>query len=342
MATFDCYEIRATLRDGPYAAVYRAWDRERGREVVLKLPAAALLADPDIRDRFLTTMRAYAAVRHPHLATVFEVGELAGRPYLAMESIRGRPLHDVIGGGLPLVRATIILMAVGGAVERLHAAGTVHGGITSGNVMVEDEGGRAVLLDPGVTRLVRASRRLSTIGVVPGMPEYIPPDAEPHGPRADIYALGVLAFHLLTGRPPYTGSWGEVALAHARAPVPPLWELRPDLPGPIIAAVLEALAKDPAHRPPGAAALVAPFAARLTPAAPETDIDRAHPLGIATMEEDGTVVLELHPLGPHGMPETTVFRFPPSHRSYREVVEHVGGLRPGERKPVPRWRGERR
>lgn len=150
-----------------------------------------------------------------------------------------------------------ILSAVASAVDYLHAAGLVHRDIKPLNVMMEPSG-RVVLMDFGIARHVAAARRTAT-GMTFGTPAYMSPEqvrGEPVGPAADIYALGLLTYELLGGRPPFDGASAYVMHAHAYDPPPPLDHARPGLPEGVYAAIEAALAKEQRQRPASAGRFV--------------------------------------------------------------------------------------
>jgi serine/threonine-protein kinase len=251
------------LGEGGFASVYRAFDPMLGREVALKALHPHLATDPAVRARFLTEARAIARLRHPNIAVVFDIGEAAGRPFIAMELIDGVTLAHLVANGMPLPLPQVggILRPLAEAVDYLHGEGLVHRDIKPANVMRE-RGGRVVLMDFGIVRALDHTRHTRT-GAFLGTPEYTAPEqvrGEPVGAPADIYALGVLSYHLLAGRPPFVGDTVFLFHAHAYEPPPPLRALRPGLPAGVEAAVMAALAKAPAERPASARRFVAALA----------------------------------------------------------------------------------
>lgn len=253
------YLIRGPLGVGGFATVYRAWDEALHREVALKVLHPHLAADPEIRRRFVAEARTLAQLRHPHIITVFDVGEAAGRPFFAMELLEGATVAALSADGhrWPLTEVVTLLRNLAAALDYVHGQGFVHRDIKGANLMVE-EGGRVVLMDLGIARALNTAQMTAASALI-GTPEAMAPEQARGlvaGPAADIYALGVLAFRLLSGRPPFAGDLARLVHAHAFEPPPLLAEVCPDLPSTVSSAVDAALAKDPAQRPASAGAFV--------------------------------------------------------------------------------------
>lgn len=305
-ARFGRHELLGVLGSGSFATVYRGHDPLLRRDVAIKALYPHLAADPDSRQRFLAEARALAALRHPHIVAVHDVGEADGRPYFVMDLVQGRTLADLLAarGQLSLAEAATLLSGLAQAVDALHAAGLVHRDITAANVMVTHDG-RAVLMDFGIafaaggTRLTRGGYGLGT--PVSAAPEQI--RGENVGPAADIYALGVLAYAMLAGYPPFQGDTAHVLYAHAHLTPPSLVAIRSELPPAVAAAIQAALAKDPAARPASALQFVAPIAAAAWPDRPPpggypmaaTEMLGAEPMatGVPLHSETGKTALTL-------------------------------------------------
>ncbi len=277
---FGRYSIVGRLGEGGFATVYRAWDPLLDREVALKALPMRLAGDASLRARFMAEARALASLRHPNIIAFFDIGEEAGQPYFTMELIDGPTLARLIsaGQGLPLGEVIAILGGLCSAIDYLHGAGLVHRDIKAANVM-RDPGGRTVLMDFGIVRMLDQTQNTRT-GSSLGTPETMAPEqvrGQHVGPAADIYALGVVTYQLLAGRPPFVGDTGYVMHAHAYEPPPPLRMLRPGLPEPVYNAIDSALAKTPENRPASAAQ----FLSALTGAVPLAVTAQPVPLIVA-------------------------------------------------------------
>jgi len=261
------YEIVEELGRGGFATVYKARDVELERVVALKVLHPYYAEDRQFVERFRQEARAAARLRHPHIVTVHEAGEAGDRLYIAMEYLPGRTLQALLEaeGALPLERALPILEQVAEALDYAHAQGVVHRDVKPGNVMVEQTGGgvRATLTDFGLVKALAASTALTSRGTLLGSPEYMAPEqADPEragevGPAADRYALGVVAYQMLTGRVPFPGNTPATLYAHEHKPVPPPRSLCSGLSEAVEVALLRMLAKAPAERFPSARAFVA-------------------------------------------------------------------------------------
>jgi serine/threonine-protein kinase len=206
---------------------------------------------------------------------MLEAGEADGRLYLVMEVIEGNSLEQRLRehGPLPLSEVAAVLAGLGPAVDALHAAGLVHRDISAANVLVEAATGRVVLGDFGIARALAHTGRTTETGVV-GSWQYLAPErwqGDPGGPATDIYALGVLAYRLLTGQPPFTGDAAALAYAHLHQPPPPLPSLRPDLPARVAGMIEQALAKQPGTRPARATDLAVALSDAESAGAPATE-----------------------------------------------------------------------
>lgn len=250
------YSSVSHLASGGMADVYRALDTMLGRVVAVKVLADRHARDPDVRSRF--TREAYAAARlsaHPHVVTVFDVGVLDERPYIVMEFLEGGSVHDRLRGGRPPVaRALEWVRQVASALDAAHALGIVHRDVKPANLLL-DESGRVLVSDFGIA----SAAGLDTFtlpGTVLGTAGYLAPEQARGGvatPATDVYALGVVAFELLTGRRPYeSASQVAEALAHVQGEIPRATRVDASLPPGVDGVFREVLAKEPSDRPESA------------------------------------------------------------------------------------------
>ena len=253
-------EIDAVLGVGGMGAVLAGHEKSLDRRVAVKLLSPALADDPVARERFLREAQAAAAVQHPHVVTVFRVGQAgaSGHPFFVMQLVAGRSLDALYPDGreAPIPEMRRIVGQVASALAAAHAVGLVHRDIKPANVLVEESTGRVVVADFGISasRSARArDARLTQQGETLGTPRYMSPEAaagEDVGPEADVYALGCIAFELLAGHPVFTAPNAAGVIArHIRDVPPPAFSLRPDLQPEVSTLVDRALAKEPAERP---------------------------------------------------------------------------------------------
>jgi serine/threonine protein kinase len=261
------YKILEEIGRGGFAVVYKARDTELDRIVALKVLHPYWTADPDFVTRFRREARAAARLRHPHIVTVYEASEAEGQLYIAMEYLPGRTLGELLEAErvLPLERALPILEQIADALDHAHAQGVVHRDVKPANVAVEEteQGLQVTLMDFGLVKAMAGSSALTSQGTLLGSPEYMAPEqADPEqaaeiGPAADRYALGIVAYQMLTGRVPFPGNIPATLNAHEHKPVPPPRSLHPSLSGAVEAALRRMLAKAPADRFPSACTFVA-------------------------------------------------------------------------------------
>jgi predicted ATPase len=251
------YEVVDELGRGGMGVVYRARDPRLHREVAVKVLHPHLAADPALTGRLVAEARAASGLDHPHVCTVHELGHLDdGRLYVAMAYYAGGSLADRLATGpLPVDAAVRIAAQVAAGLHCAHEAGLVHRDVKPANVGFNLDGEPKVL-DFGIAKLAGSGATLP--GMLVGTPRYMAPEQLRAGAvdrRADVWALGALLYEMLAGRPAFDGEDFEAVRSLVLAGEPPsLQGLRPDLPPGVLAAVRRALAKDPAARPPTAAA----------------------------------------------------------------------------------------
>jgi serine/threonine protein kinase len=248
------YEIVRKIGEGGMGAVFLARDLQLNRDVALKVPRPE--AD---RVRFLREARAAAALTHPNICPVYDVGEIDGRTYLCMAYIRGEPLSRVVGRDRPLEprRAATVVKKIALAMQHAHDAGIIHRDLKPHNVLL-DARDEPIVMDFGLARL--ADQLITQPGEVMGTPAYMPPeqiDGEQTvvGPKSDIYSLGVVLFQLLTGSLPFTGGMPMLQVHILTEPAPAPSSRRPGLSPLLDQACLKAMEKKPGDRWPTMKAL---------------------------------------------------------------------------------------
>jgi len=246
------YELVREIGRGASATVFRAHDRLLDRDIAIKLVAPALANDPSFVDRFMREARLSASLNHPNIVSVHDVGETSDhRPFLAMQLVEGASLDEVIKANapLPLAEASRILAELGTALDYLHAQGLIHRDVKPSNVLIE-ESGRLLLSDFGIA-YARESARYTMTGMLLGTPRYMAPEQMLGGeptPQTDVYAMGVLAFEMLAGTPPFDGTGTALMYKIVHELPPPLRSHAPSIPEGIEAVIDRALRKDPAER----------------------------------------------------------------------------------------------
>jgi serine/threonine-protein kinase len=252
------YRLERLLGQGGMGIVFKAVREPDGEVVALKVLRAELSADETYRRRFAREGQIAAGLTQRHLVPVVESGEVEGRPYLAARYVVGRTLAEVIEaeGPLPLALLLRTTAEIATALDTLHREGLVHRDVKPANIMV-DESGTSFLTDFGLARGTAATV-LTRTGRVVGTVDYLAPEVikgGSAGPAADIYALGCVTYECMTGHPPFGGgTFLDAALASIEEEPADPCAGREDLPGALSFAVLQALAKSPADRPPTAAA----------------------------------------------------------------------------------------
>jgi serine/threonine-protein kinase len=236
------------------ATVYLAEDLRHQRKVALKVlrQELAVALGPE---RFSREIRIAAALQHPHILPLLDSGEAGGFLYYVMPFIEGESLRERLGHGeLPVSDAIRILAEVADALAHAHAHGVVHRDIKPDNVLLS--GRHALVADFGVAKAVSEAtgrNQITTAGVAIGTPAYMAPEqamADPHlDHRVDLYALGVLGYEMLTGRPVFSATTAQAMLAaHATQEPEPVDRLRPGIPPALTHAIMRCLAKRPADR----------------------------------------------------------------------------------------------
>jgi eukaryotic-like serine/threonine-protein kinase len=242
------YEVVALIARGGMASVYRAYDRQLDRVVAIKVPRREFAADQRFADQFRREARAAARLGHPNVVTVYDSGDDRDLPYIVMEHVTGRTLRDVLDekGRLSPTATAELLAGVAAALDHAHSSGVVHLDVKPENVLLTAD--TVKVADFGLVRAARARPEYELAGTA----QYIAPEVLRGGVvdgRADIYALGVVAYGCLTGRPPFDGpDRDEVARRHLDERIPPPSRVVADLPAALDYAVLVATDPDVERR----------------------------------------------------------------------------------------------
>ena len=259
----DRYLLERELGRGGMATVFLARDLKHDRSVALKVLRADLAAALG-PDRFLREIKLAAGLQHPHILPVFDSGEAAGSLWYAMPFVEGDSLRDRLAreGELPVADAVGVLREIAGGLAYAHRHGIVHRDIKPENVLLSEGG--ALVADFGVAKALRAAAEGSgatATGLAIGTPTYMAPEQALGNPsvdhRADLYALGVVAYEMLTGQPPFAGRPPQALLAaHATETPEPVIKRRPSVPPALATLVTRLLEKHPADRPQSAEEVV--------------------------------------------------------------------------------------
>ena len=247
--TIGPYTLVAELGRGGMGVVWRARDGRLGREVALKFISARFEGDERATARFLREARSASALSHVNVAAVYEVGAVAGRPYLAMALLDGESLKERLGHGpVPMTEAVEILSGMAAGLGAAHLGAVVHRDVKPGNVMLTSTGVK--LVDFGLAKL-ETEVTLTESGMAVGTLAYMAPEqhrGDRVDPRADVWSLGVVGYELLTGRLPFLGTTAG-ALIDAMGKEPPsLRSVRPEIPADLQTIVMKCLERDPSRR----------------------------------------------------------------------------------------------
>ena len=252
------FRVVRLLGEGGMGYVFEAIDERLRRTIALKVMKPQVAAGPDREARFLREAQALAAVRHPNVATIYEIGVDAGVPFLAMEKLSGQTLESRLADLKPMSVEEILSMGaeISDGLKAIHDAGIIHRDIKPANIWLEKEKGIAKVIDFGLAQADDWTLRKNTSGNVAGTPQYMSPEqvrGEPLTEQSDLYSLGVLLFHALSGRMPHDEPdvHRQLAAIVARAPTK-LADAKKDLPIPLCRLVDRLLAKDLTSRPKSA------------------------------------------------------------------------------------------
>ena len=249
------YLIEGPIGRGGMASVFKAHDPGIGRDVAIKFLHASFCADEEYRARFLQEARAAGGLSHPNIVTVHDVGEIEGRPYMAMELLDGEPLSDSMSKGkiLPVREVVLIGIQLAKALGYAHERGIVHRDIKPGNIM-RNKGNQAIkVTDFGIAHVDSPDSEARTrIGDVLGTPQYMSPEqtqGQKLDGRSDLFSAGIMLYQMLTGKRPFQGdTLVAVAMKITKDAPEPIEKLRPEVPASLRRVVDRCMAKAPEKR----------------------------------------------------------------------------------------------
>jgi eukaryotic-like serine/threonine-protein kinase len=262
------FEILSELGRGGMGVVYRARQIALNRQVAVKTLLAGAHADAHERARFQIEAEAAAGLHHPNIVQIFEVGEHEGKPFFSMELIEDGTLKDrLLGRPQPPRESAALAQTLACAVQYAHECSIVHRDLKPANILLQVDSGETLtfgtpkIADFGLAKILSGEMRHTRTSMLLGTPEYMAPEqtaasAEPVGPACDIYALGVLLYEMLTGRPPFTSALAVETLQLVRAGEPlSIARLQPRVPRDLQIIAHKCLQKDPSRRYASARAL---------------------------------------------------------------------------------------
>lgn len=253
------YLIQSPLGEGGMAYVYKAYDPEIGRVVAIKALKGDRSSDFEIGARFVQEARAAGALSHPNIATIYDVGEAEGIPYIAMELVEGLPLDEYLlkHGTLPLDHVLNLALQLADGLAYAHSRGVVHRDIKPSNILLSADGRTAKLLDFGVARLAEEANLARTqVGQLVGTPRYMSPEqalgvSTDH--RSDLFSFGSVLYEMVAGRPAFDAAGlASIAIQIAQTEVVPLQTICPACPPGLRQIIEKLLAKKPDNRFPDA------------------------------------------------------------------------------------------
>src|SRR5687768_12007274 len=259
------YELDNEIGRGGMGVVYRARDKRLKRHIAIKVLPPELAFQSAIRTRFLREAETAASLSHPHIVPIYTVDELEGLVFFVMAYVSGdnlaKRLHET--GVLNVEDVRRITREVGDALAYAHERGVVHRDIKPDNILLDAATGRTMVTDFGIARAASGgdAGRLTATGMAIGTPAYMSPeqaagDREIDG-RSDLYSLGVVAYQMLVGEPPFVAnSTPAMLVKHISERPTPVTQRRSDIPQDLARAVMVLLEKDPAMRFPSASSLV--------------------------------------------------------------------------------------
>jgi WD40 repeat protein/tRNA A-37 threonylcarbamoyl transferase component Bud32 len=261
LGTFGDYELLEEIARGGMGVVFKARQKSLHRLVALKMMLSGQFAKPEFIQRFRAEAEAIAQLQHPNIVAVHEFGTQEGQPYFAMDLVEGRTLAEIVRDGpLAAQRAATYVKVIAEAVHYAHQHGILHRDLKPSNVLI-DASDQPRITDFGLAKRLTGDSELTLTGQVLGSPNYLSPEQATGrqaevGPASDIYALGAMLYHLVTGRPPFQADSLTTLLRQVIETVPVAPKLlNASVPRDLETICLKCLEKEPARRYPTAQAL---------------------------------------------------------------------------------------
>ena len=260
------YELGERIGAGGFAEVFLARDLRLKREVAIKVTRPDFAVNAQMMQRFRREAETVAALRHPHIMPIYDLGEAEGIAYIVMPFIRGESLKARLDreGRLPVEQARSILLQAADALASAHEAGVVHRDVKPDNIMLDRREDQVLLMDFGIAKAIESGTEVTSLtstGLVMGTPHYMSPEQASGernvDARADQYALGVIAYRMLAGALPFDGPTVRAILTKQLVgAATPLREAAPTAPPALVAAIERAMSKEPDDRYPTVRAFV--------------------------------------------------------------------------------------
>ncbi|MBI5441108.1 MAG: protein kinase [Deltaproteobacteria bacterium] len=310
------YVLSRKIGAGGMAEVWEAFDEGLHRSVAVKVVRDEIAGEAEFHERFIREARLAAQLEHPRILPIYDFGTEGGVTYLVMPLLPGGSLKERISGPMPADEAVEALAAIAAALDHAHGRGVLHRDVKPSNVLV-DASGSLLLADFGLAKNTAVSSELTVAGMVVGTPAYMAPEqavGKPVDRRADQYALGIVAFELLTGRTPFRSESPFAILdKHLSQAPPPPSSFVPDLPREVDDVVAKALAKQPQERFESCRQMVEALAAALgasMPLKPSTAVRAARPVDPTWIATAADSAATLPPTTPPPAPRSARLTLP--------------------------------
>jgi serine/threonine protein kinase len=260
---FDRYQIRSSMAQGGMGSIYRAVDVTTGQEVAIKIPDPTMIGDPAQYERFQRELEVMKTLRHPAIQHGVASGQFNRTPFLVTELVDGQSMRQWVQQHAPLPpeEAVRLIRKIADAIAFCHENNVIHRDLKPENILITPDG-EPVIIDFGLA-LTKGAHRItySNLSSAAGTPEYMAPEqveGQRGDQRTDLYALGIMFYELLTGKPPFTGDTPLAIMAqHTQAPLPRLDHVRPDISQQLAAIVAKCLQRNPDDRYPDLRAFIA-------------------------------------------------------------------------------------